>query len=61
MGPNTGLDDVGRRKIFLLPGLKLRPLGLQPVASRYTDYVIPALYNEVVLEQIKMKIRYAII
>jgi hypothetical protein len=25
--PRIGLDDVERRKMFLLPGLELRPLG----------------------------------
>jgi hypothetical protein len=33
-----GLDDVEKRKFFTLPGLKL----FHPVASRYTDYAIPA-------------------
>jgi hypothetical protein len=28
VGPRTGLDDVERRKILPLPGLKLLPLGL---------------------------------
>jgi hypothetical protein len=27
VGPRTGLDDVERRKIFLLSGLEFRPLG----------------------------------
>jgi hypothetical protein len=37
------LDDVQRRKFLTLPGLKLRPLFVQPIASHYTDYAIPAL------------------
>jgi hypothetical protein len=37
MGPRTGLDDVEKRKFLPPPGLEL-----QPVASRYTDYAIPA-------------------
>jgi hypothetical protein len=37
VGLKAGLHDVEKRKIFTLPGLKLRPLGFQPVASRYTD------------------------
>jgi hypothetical protein len=37
------LDDVEKRKFLNLPGLELRPLAVvQPVASRYTDYAIPA-------------------
>jgi hypothetical protein len=38
--PRNGLDDVEKRKISALPGLD--PSAVQPVASRYTDYVIPA-------------------
>jgi hypothetical protein len=30
------------RKFLTLQGLKLHPLVVHPVASRYTDYVIPA-------------------
>jgi hypothetical protein len=26
VGPATGLDDVVKRKVFILPGLELRPL-----------------------------------
>jgi hypothetical protein len=37
VGPSSGLVDVKKGKFLTLPGLKLRPLGLQPVASRYTD------------------------
>jgi hypothetical protein len=39
--PRAGLDDVEKRKFLTLPG----PLDLsavQPVASRYTDYAVPA-------------------
>jgi hypothetical protein len=39
----AGLDDLEKRKFFTLPGLELRPLVDQPVASRYTDYAIPAV------------------
>jgi hypothetical protein len=42
VGPRAGLDDVEKRKFFTLQGVKLRPLGLQPVASRYTYWAIPA-------------------
>jgi hypothetical protein len=27
VGPRTTLDDVEKRKFFILPGLELRPLG----------------------------------
>jgi hypothetical protein len=37
VGSSVGLDDVEKKKFFTLPGLEL-----QPVASRYTDYAIPA-------------------
>jgi hypothetical protein len=39
--PRAGLDDL-KREFFTLLGLELRPLGRPPVASRYTDYAIPA-------------------
>jgi hypothetical protein len=43
VGPRAGLDDLEKRKFLTLPGLELRPLSVvQPVASRYTDYAIPA-------------------
>jgi hypothetical protein len=32
-----GLDEVEKKQFLTLPGLELRPLGLQPVANRYTD------------------------
>jgi hypothetical protein len=44
VGPRTGVDDVGRKKILPLPGLELRPLGRR--ASRYTECAIPALQLE---------------
>jgi hypothetical protein len=40
--PRVSLDDVDKIKILPLPGLELRPLVDQPVASRYTDYAIQA-------------------
>jgi hypothetical protein len=47
VGPRAGLDDVEKRKFLTLQGLKLRPLGrLAHIASRYTDYAIPALYSQ---------------
>jgi hypothetical protein len=33
VNPRTGLDDVGRRKILIPPGLELRPLG-RPARSQ---------------------------
>jgi hypothetical protein len=42
VGPRTSLDDTERRRILTLPGLDLRPLASQPVASRYTDVHIAA-------------------
>jgi hypothetical protein len=37
------VDDMEKWKFFTLPGLELPlPLVVQPVASRYTDWAIPA-------------------
>jgi hypothetical protein len=36
-GLRAGVDDLEKRKFLTLPGLEL-----QPVASRYTNYAIPA-------------------
>jgi hypothetical protein len=44
VGPRTGMDDMEKRKFLLLPGLELRPLDIQPIASRYTDCAIPDPY-----------------
>jgi hypothetical protein len=38
VGSRVGLDDVEKRKFLTLPVLKLNPLVVQPMASRYTDY-----------------------
>jgi hypothetical protein len=43
VSPRTGLDDMKRIKILTLPGFKLQPSAVQPVASCYTDYAILAL------------------
>jgi hypothetical protein len=44
--PRAGLDDMEKWKFFTLLGLELPlPLVVQPVASRYTDWAIPALNN----------------
>jgi hypothetical protein len=40
MDPRVGLDDLEKRKF-----LALTEIELQPVASRYTDYAIPAPYT----------------
>jgi hypothetical protein len=41
--PRATLNDVEKRKFLTLPGdSNSDPLVVQPVASRYTDYVIPA-------------------
>jgi hypothetical protein len=41
--PRGGLDDMEKWKLFTLPGLELPSLlVVQPVASRYTDWAIPA-------------------
>jgi hypothetical protein len=45
MDPRAGLDDVKKRKFLTLPGLELRPSVVQPVASRYTDWAIPASFS----------------
>jgi hypothetical protein len=36
VGPETDLDDVKKKKVSALPGPELRPLDIEPVASRYT-------------------------
>jgi hypothetical protein len=41
--PRAGMDDMEKWKYFTLPGLEVPPpLVVQPVASRYTDWAIPA-------------------
>jgi hypothetical protein len=40
VGPRACLNDVEKRKFLTPPGLELSVV--QPVASRYTDYAIPA-------------------
>jgi hypothetical protein len=65
--PRAGLDDMEKRKFFTLPGLELPPLlVVQPVASCYTDWAIPAQSSEnykTMLSKCKMgskKAKYAI-
>jgi hypothetical protein len=38
----AGLDDLEKRTFSTLPGLDSDPSVIQPIASRYTDYAIPA-------------------
>jgi hypothetical protein len=40
--PRSGLDDLEKIKFLTLPGLELRTLAVQPVASGYTDYATAA-------------------
>jgi hypothetical protein len=42
VGPRALLDDVEKRKFLTLRGSNSDPSVVQPVASRYTDYAIPA-------------------
>jgi hypothetical protein len=42
MGPRAGLDDVEKRKFFTSRDSISDPSVVQPVASRYIDYAIPA-------------------
>jgi hypothetical protein len=42
MGSEIDLDYVEKRKFLTKLGLELRPSVIKPVASRYTDYAMPA-------------------
>jgi hypothetical protein len=42
VGTSAGLDDVEKRKYLALPVLEIRTSAVQLIASRYTDYSIPA-------------------
>jgi hypothetical protein len=44
--PRVSLDEVEKRKLLTLPGFELRPRVVQPAASRYTNYGLPAIYTE---------------
>jgi hypothetical protein len=41
--PRVGLDDLNKRQFLTLSEFELlTPSVVEPIASRYTDYVIPA-------------------
>jgi hypothetical protein len=45
--PRAGLDDMEKWKFFTLLGLEFpSPIVVQPIASRYTDWAIPALVRK---------------
>jgi hypothetical protein len=44
VGLRTGLYDVERKKFLALAGIELDPSAVQPLASRYTDYVFLPLF-----------------
>jgi hypothetical protein len=51
--PRTSLDNMEKWKFFTLKGLELPPpLVVQPVASRYTDWDIPArkIYKHLIIK-----------
>jgi hypothetical protein len=52
-GPRSDLDDVEKIKFLTVPELELRPLGCSVVASRYTDYAIPAAVSGYLSDQIR--------
>jgi hypothetical protein len=45
MGRRAGLDDMEKRKFLPYPDSNSDPSVVQPVASPYTDYTIPASDN----------------
>jgi Rad3-related DNA helicase len=53
--PRAGLDEVEKRKFLTLPGLELNTSVDQPVASRSTDYAVPARRSEKYLQNISDK------
>jgi hypothetical protein len=42
VNPRAGLDNMEKGKFMTLMGLELNSSVVQPVASRYADYTIPA-------------------
>jgi hypothetical protein len=62
VSPRAVLEFVERRKILSLPGLELRPLGRQPVASRYTHCAILALKeNKYLTKNISNQTNYMVV
>jgi hypothetical protein len=53
VGPRTDLDDVEKRKILPLPGLQ----AVQPVAIRYTDFVITKLWEHPIVRNFWIFVR----
>jgi hypothetical protein len=45
MDPRAGVDDVEKRKFLISQGLEFWPSVVQPIASRYTDWDLPAVFN----------------
>jgi hypothetical protein len=47
LGPSASLENIEKRTILFVPGLEIRPLILQPVASTYTDcaFADPYIYR----------------
>jgi hypothetical protein len=43
--PKVDLDGIKKRKFLTLPGLKLRPLVVQPLASRCANFATAAHYG----------------
>jgi hypothetical protein len=43
VGPRAGLDDMKKENSLPYRDSNSDPLAVRPVASRYTDYAIPAL------------------
>jgi hypothetical protein len=60
--PRAGLDDMQKWQFFTLPGLELPPfLVVQPVASRYTDWAIPAPHcNNSVIYKLSSQVLFSV-
>jgi hypothetical protein len=52
------VEDMEKRKSFTLPGLKLRPLVVQPAASSYTDCTNMAPYIHPYTNKFRCKLQY---
>jgi hypothetical protein len=55
----AGLDDLEKRKFLIQPGLELRTLIVQPVASRCTDYATPVHISLEEEKKIKISVETA--